>query len=265
MFCVYRKINGYGITGKIKLNRARLKLFRLLLLKISLALSLHIPAYGIEQSIRDHAWQPAITLFGNGDQQKAVSAMTELAELQTLIFERTVVHPETELFIDELWKSLERFDIQRLHNMLPEEQGEWRRNVLIGQISGDHYRIGPPNYIKDGLLFESFSLQRLADWSAEFRSKPVGSTKSFQIYQLEFDIAYALGRFNWRGVRQFSQETLQILTEENTVFSEVDKEMRQLKIYRFRTQKAHPKLNENDIDIVAPLWGRFSKVMELFQ
>ena len=84
-------------------------------------------ASNISSDVIVRGWQPQVDLIGSGDATAAVSNLRSIADLQQTVLQNTQFHEQTQQFIDELWASLESFNLDRYYNLLPEADGEWHR------------------------------------------------------------------------------------------------------------------------------------------
>src|SRR5690606_5514326 len=99
----------------------------------------------VPDAVMERAWRPPVILAGNGDPQVAVARMYEYAALRDLLVHHIEYDPGTRDFLDQLRASLERFDLRGFHRLLPENEADNERALLLHNVAyPDHYYVGPP-------------------------------------------------------------------------------------------------------------------------
>src|SRR5690606_8404654 len=76
--------------------------------------------FAITPEVVNRGWKPSVEIAGSGDRELAVTNMRAMADLQRVVMQNTDFHQQTQRFIDELWASLESFNLNRFYTLLPE-------------------------------------------------------------------------------------------------------------------------------------------------
>lgn len=238
-----------------------------------LSTSLLISSYGlsllsgnanaVESGVLERAWKPSVELTGEGDSEKAITKMREMAELQQIMLENTQFHEQTQEFVDGLWASFERFDLNRFYRLLPEENDDWRRLSVIGRRDGANYHLGPQNYQGKNLVAMGFRPTEMGDFHAEVRAKEIARKGMNSNYLLQADFEWGVGSVDWNSVTNATEETFRIVVDGDPRFTKKQVSESDLDVYRQRVINMNPSLGNEDIEIIAPLWAAFPQMWDL--
>jgi hypothetical protein len=222
----------------------------------------------ISSDVIQRGWKPSVEFSGAGDSKHAVVKMREMAALQEIAFKNTEYHKETQEFIDQLWSSLESFNLKKLYRMLPDENGAWRQLTVVGSLDGDLYRLGPvqTNVDKNGVennntVNRSGEIQALGDLVSNVRVKELSSDAGTS-YLIQNDLQLGIGAFSWDAVLGSGEEMLRLAVEGDSRFGRNTK-MPWAQDYRMKVQAMNPTLDEQDVEILAPLWAAFPESWNL--
>ena len=225
--------------------------------------SLSVAGVAVEPQLLERGWKPSVELTGEGDSQKAVDKMREMAELQEVILNNTEFHEQTQEFVDGLWASFERFDLNRFYKLLPEEQGEWRQLSVIGRREGSQYHLGPQSFEGKNLVEMGFTPSAMGDFYAEVRAKEIARKRLNSNYLLQADFSWGVGSVDWEAVTNATEETFRIVVDGDPRFTKKLTTESELSVYRQRVEQMNPSLGDEDIEIIAPLWAAFPQMWDL--
>lgn len=222
-------------------------------------LSVTTAGFAITPDVVNRGWKPQVDLIGSGDPDAAVSSLRDMTELQRVILRNTEFHEQTQRFIDELWLSLESFNLDRYYNLLPETDGEWRQLKVYGSRNGKLYQVGP---VAEKVGFDAAGGDfALGDMSALIRAKKLASSGDTH-YLLQNSLELGVGQVKWSSVQQASQETLRIMVDGSPAFSSQE-QAKNAQLYRDKVIRMNPLLGSEDIDVIAPLWSAFPALWDM--
>ena len=223
------------------------------------AVSVSTAGSTITPDVINRGWKPQVDLIGSGNPSAAVSNLRDIADLQKVVLQHTEFHQQTQEFIDELWASLESFNLDRYYNLLPETDGEWRQLKVYGARNGTLYQVGP---IAEKVGYDASGKSRdMGDFSALIKAKRLESEGDTH-YLMQNTVELGVGQVKWASVQQASQETLRIMVDGSPEFSSKE-QARTAQIYRDKVIRMNPQLGTEDIDIIAPLWAAFPAMWDL--
>lgn len=215
--------------------------------------------FAISPEVLNRGWKPTIEIAGSGDTSTAVTNMRAMADLQRIVLQHTEFHQQTQQFVDELWGSLESFNLDRFYNLLPETDGEWRQLRVYGARNGTLYRVGP-EADKVGVK-ASGEAEEMGDMYTLVRAKRIGS-ESEPHYLLQNSIELGVGQVAWPSVQHAAAETFRIVVDGSPEFSG-QAGSKPAQQYRDKVIQMNPALGAEDIDIIAPLWAAFPAQWDL--
>ncbi|WP_148863783.1 hypothetical protein [Marinobacter fonticola] len=200
------------------------------------------------------AWQPPVTLAGQGDPALAVARLREYVGLQRLVMAHTDIHPETQQFIDELWASLESFDLDRFYRLLPERDDDWRTMQVYGQATDDRYRVGPAP------LGLQAPVPALGEFEARIRAQEIEQPKTTH-YLLNGEVELGLGDLTWPSMLQSTEEALRLMGQCDAVFARDTSA--DANDFRRHVHAMNPALTTTEVESLAPLWAAFPDIWTL--
>lgn len=215
--------------------------------------------FAVTPDVINRGWKPQVDLIGSGNPDEAVSNLRDLSELQRAILQNTEFHQQTQTFIDELWASLESFNLDRYYNLLPETDGDWRQLKVYGSRNGKLYRVGP-EAAKVGFDSSGKGLQ-IGDMSALIQARKLSEGDATH-YLMQNTFELGVGQVKWDSVQRASEETLRIVVDGSPSFSHAE-QAQTVQIYRDKVIHMNPQLGVEDIDIIAPLWAAFPALWDL--
>lgn len=216
-------------------------------------------AIAVTPEIVARGWKAQVEMNGNGNAEIAVNHLRELTELQKVVLQNTEFHEQTQRFVDELWASLESFNLSRYYNLLPESDGEWRLLKVYGARNGKRYQVGP--IAEQVGLSSSGQANAMGDFSAVIKAKRVeGDLGTHYLLQNSFELG--AGQLQWASVQQAAQETLRLVVSGDPRFSSRE-QAAIAQNYRDKVIRMNPDLGSEDVDIIAPLWAAFPALWDL--
>ena len=201
-------------------------------------------------------WKPTIEFLGAGDVNLAVERLQDVNELQQISLNNYQCLPETQAFVDFMWKSLENFNLKRFHNRLPTKESDgWRALSVYGHLDGDAYIVGP--YPKAG----EPPIKALGDVLLEVRAKESDSEYG-DTYLIDGKVKAGFNAYSWDSVLAAGEAMVRLSTEGDPQFSK-DSEESWVKLHRQKIIQMNPRLDEEDVQIIAPLRASFPASWDL--
>ncbi len=209
--------------------------------------------------VLNRGWKPSIEIAGSGDTATAVTNMRAMADLQRVVLQNTEFHQQTQQFVDELWASLESFNLNRYYELLPETDGDWRQLRVYGARDGKLYRVGP-DADKIGIDADG-KVREMGDMALQVRAKRLASSGETH-YLLQNSMELGVGQVAWPSVKQATEETLRIVVDGSPEFSN-KAERNTAQLYRDKVIRMNSSLGAEDVDVIAPLWASFPAMWDL--
>ncbi len=208
------------------------------------------------QSLADQSqlrhWQPPIILAGNGDPKQAIVNLNKLVDLQKVVTRNSKFDEQTQQFIDDLWSSFERFKLKKFYKLLPEENQDWRQIHIYGARHDNVYLLGADKSI----IGTPSELNEFGDLRVGVKAKKLPKkSRHNTIYHLDAELDAAVGMIDFEGPRKALGDVLAQLGTIDRDFHASD--------YRERTKQANPLLEQEDVDVIAPLWAAYPSTGEL--
>jgi len=213
-----------------------------------------IPAYGQGTSdVLAYAWKPMVELTGGGDTAQAIDAMQELTELHGIVLKNTQNHPETQAFIDDMWRSLERFNLKTFYKMLPQQQDEWRQLQIFGRRDGGVYRIGPDTRTNPDA--EPMPEARLGDFAMLARVDEILHEDGDR-YLINYQWQAGVNPFSVAAIDRSISAALGLLEIDGSQFGG-QSSVPWIQKLRSDVKTVNPKLEGEDVTVLTPLWAGF--------
>lgn len=229
---------------------------RLILGLMGAVLAMPLFAHAVAVTVIERAWQPPVTLAGQGDPVRAIDRLRNYVDLQRLVMGHTDIHPETQRFIDELWDSLESFDLDRFYRLLPEQTEAWRTMQVYGRALPDRYRVGPEPLNGNGRQ----AVPALGQFDALIRAREI-EQHDVTHYLLEGEVRLGIGELTWPAMVQSTNEALRLMGQRDPAFdrdTSADADA-----FRRRVQLMNPALTTAEVETLAPLWAAFPEIWNL--
>lgn len=194
-------------------------------------------------------WQPPVEFAGDGDAAAAVDQLRNYISLQRLVMEHTDYHPETQAFVDDLWGSLESFDLNGFYRLLPEDKAPWRQLTVYGEVGDERYHIGPAPLLRgdrEGPV--------LGDFQAAIRAREIDGEDATH-YLLNGNIGVGLGDVSWPGMVQATQDALRMVSGYQSPTPEYPSQ--DMERYRNLVAAMNPGLSSTETAVLAPLWAAY--------
>lgn len=226
----------------------------------SLALTLvSQPIAAIPSSYTDPVWRPFLLLAGDGDPQRASDRLQRIKRLQTTMLNNTRYDTETQAFVDNLWRSMEKFDLNGFYSSLPDQKGRQRELNVRGLWQDDIY------------LYERVPA---AELSVQAAILPLGYTE-FKVGALRMESFTGPRRFvlsgrarigagasSWQTIRQAGTEILNLASYVPYV-SEAGAKPDELEKNRAAIRQHNSALGQKDVEFLLPLWTAFPHLAQL--
>lgn len=227
---------------------------------LALLLTCSTPAFAYTDADIINRWKPIVTFAGNGQPRLAIDKLRGINEIQSLMVDHSTFDPQSQRFIEDLWGSIEDFNLARFYSILPEQNGDWRELHVQGSRQGDKYC-----YV-DASKHKIEAIERvnmLGDSSLLVRAKKIQTPEKHQThYLMGADWHLGWGSYSWQSFRSTVTESIQILSmPETQLANSVNADAERIKT---AARNMSPQLGEEDIAIIAPLWAAFPHLWEHF-
>lgn len=219
--------------------------------------TLSFPLRANNTDIIARGWQPPVAFAGQGDEQRAVSALREMASLQKVILSNTRFDQQTEQFVDGLWASFERFDLKKFYELLPEQKDDWHYLQVYGVVENGRYNVGPQfqTMHKNGDRPNDFGEVAVLVKAREMK----GPRETFLI---DSNVSVGMGTVGWPSVAQAVEETLRIVVKGDDAYTH-NAGWNEGSVFRNRVISMNSALGKEDIEVLAPLWAAFPAQWDL--
>ncbi|TVP52929.1 MAG: hypothetical protein EA349_14850 [Halomonadaceae bacterium] len=193
----------------------------------------------------NRAWSPLMTLAGDGDRDRALEQLDEYRQLRERMIGNMEVHQDTHEFLESFWASLERFDLQRLHDLLPEQKSLGARSLTVsGRTLDNRYRIAPKAEVRTddagGHPLE------IGDFDTQFQSLSLKNVRK-QRFLLGIESRLAIGQLTQVGIAQSAQRYVSAQTQPDEDFVGEPREY-----WQEQVRERHPHLSDHETEVLAP-------------
>lgn len=222
-------------------------------LAFSLCFSASVVA--VPPEIVQWGWRPPVEFAGQGNPQVAIEQLRNYIRLQRLVMDHTDYHEQTQAFVDDLWQSLESFDLEGFYWLLPDEQESWRSLTVYGEVGPEQYHIGPAPRMS-----ASTGGPGLGNFRAEVKAQEIDANAATH-YLLSGEVGIGLGDVSWSALVDASQEALRMVGGERPV--EMAAPDAELTHYRRLAETMNPELSADELDLLVPLWASYPDMWNL--
>lgn len=216
--------------------------------------------FAFTADVLNRGWKPSVEMAGAGDTRLAIHNMRDMADLQRVLLQHTEFHQQTQQFVDELWASLESFNLDRFYNMLPEVDGDWRQLRVYGARNGALYRVGP-DAEKIGVDVDG-QIRNMGDLYTQVRARRLETEGIGTHYLLQNRLELGVGQVAWPSVKQATADTFRIIVDGSPAFSGALAH-HSAQVYRDKINRMNPRLGAEDVAVIAPLWASFPAMWDL--
>lgn len=227
---------------------------------------------GSPELIRPRGWAPLVAVAGGGDARAAVSGLgTGLSTLKAVL-EGLEVDAPTRTFIDGLRGSLADFDLEGFHQLLPEEDGPWRRARVCGKVDGRRYLLrAAPSGVSAIDPAGAYGAAP-GDLVAEAAARQV-VTPERESWLVTLEAGAGVGSVTWDRLGQGAREGLRLLASGDPRAANAEAGARPGTATRLAIVESHPHLRSEDIEVFgvfveafprsAALWLSLGRVEDL--
>jgi hypothetical protein len=231
------------------------------------AVAVSTAAAGVPRLMRARGWEPVVELTGRGDARLAVRRTRDSLERAQVIVETLYLDEGTTRFLEDLRGSLTSFDLEEFHQLLPEEDGSWRRVRVFGTRYGSSYRVrrGLPQLRctidPSGPLGLSFG-----DFTAWMRTRPVEVEGQRPNYVLHAHVGAGVGQIGPESLERCLVSFARILQSGDPQAPSAVQDPRQLPSAPTRdiVSRAYPDLTAEDIEVMGLLWEAYPRTGRFF-
>jgi hypothetical protein len=227
------------------------------------ALLLSSALAGVPRLMRARGWDPVVELMGQGDPRLAVRHSRDSLERARVIVHTLHVDEATTAFLSDLRQSLTSFDLEGFHELLPEEDGDWRQVRVFGTRYGSTYRV------RRGLPQLSCTIDpggpvggAFGDFAGWGRSLPVEVEGERTNYVLHGQVGVGVGRIGPDALERCLVSFARILQSGDPQAPSAVEDPRELPSASTRSQvrRAHPDLTAEDVEVVGLLWEAYPRL-----
>jgi len=226
------------------------------------ACSLATTAFALEAtSTLSRGWAPLVAMHGAGDTQRAVSSLRATNKAMDTILAHTELDATTEKFVEQAWRELEDFHLDDFYELLPNKNGAFREIGVTGALSGSTFRVHQADLKKPFEVTLKGSRKNLADFSAVLRARPTRAHGEHNAFLLQGRAGFGIGNIAWSGLTEALADTLRLVsTGDPRPGSAVPAQASEGA--RARMRVLHPKLKNEDIDVIALFHDAFPSTSE---
>lgn len=205
----------------------------------------------------ERGWRPVVALAGARDSVRAVRTLRETTQLWGVALQRTEVDAGTRDFLDRASGSLQDFNLKRLYELLPEQDGTFRQLSVSAAFSEGKYRIARRADAHVAVGPEG-ARQKLGDASLVLRAAPVSTRDGDTNYLMQGRAGLVVGPIAWEMVIDAAQEFLRLLSSETD-----EPKARPMVASRQTILSRNPRLGREDVEPIATLWEAFPRMGNL--
>lgn len=221
-------------------------------------------------------WKPIVTFAGNGQPQLAIDRLRGINDVQKLMVDNSRFDDASRHFIDELWGSIEDFNLSRFYSILPEKNGDWRELHVEGRRQGDAYCYVDVSRQHNNAIER---INTLGDSSLWVRAKKIDMPDHHQThYLMGMDWRIGWGSYSWQSFRNTVNQSVALLSLPNekstdlpdiaahNVVTKNDAFTKDITKENIETavRQMNPTLGDEDVAVIAPLWAAFPHLWESF-
>lgn len=224
--------------------------------------SLAATAFALDAtSALSRGWAPLVAMHGAGDTQRAVSSLRAANKAMDVILAHTELDAPTEKFVKQAWQELEDFHLDDFYELLPTKNGAFREIGVTGAVQGSAFRIHEADLKKPFEVTLKGPRKNLADFSAVLRAKPTRAHGEHNAFLLQGRAGFGIGAISWNGLTDALTATLRLVsTGDPRPGSALPPQASEGA--RARMRVLHPKLAEEDLEVVALLHDAFPATSE---
>lgn len=152
-------------------------------------------------------WTPTLTLAGSPPIESALSLIKRTLELNEIVLHHTQLNPELEQMSDKIVKSLSKFDLEKLYQLLPEKTDGRHSLAVAGTPKGKQYHVSrvPASDINEALTDFGQSYQLLS-------LKPRNTSRG-NAYQMRMRLKTNVDTVSWDSILDAFRDTLLTLEQ----------------------------------------------------
>lgn len=220
--------------------------------QLSIALLALVPATAAANNpeLIHAAWKPAVIFAGNGDTEIALKHWQQVRDIQALMAEKFQLDQSARQFSNDLWQSLEDFNLKKFHTLLPQQNGDWREFTMHGSRDGNQYRYSDINANQLPALMQTLGETRLTMRAKQVPTnhQPDSILARGTHYLIDNEWAIGWGSYNWQSFRDAVNASTRLLYP-----APVASDDPVIATARAEIAAQNPGLDAGDIDILLPL------------
>ncbi|PCJ43881.1 MAG: hypothetical protein COA99_07600 [Moraxellaceae bacterium] len=225
---------------------------------LALTIVLVGPALAVSPEVMTRGWKPPVEFLGAGNPQLAVTRMREMAELQDVVFNNSTYHKDTRKFIDNMWESLESFNLKKFYKFLPMEDGPWRTLSVFGHREGKAYYVGPSSKEQ---MANAEAIESLGDVFVNVKAKK-SKSKSGSSFLIDGQLELGIGSYSWDAALAAAEEAVRLIVEGDPGFS-AKSAASWAGEYRKKVKTMNPELGDRDVQVLAPFSASYPESWNL--
>ncbi|HEY6877132.1 MAG TPA: hypothetical protein VI299_03895 [Polyangiales bacterium] len=213
-------------------------------------------AFAATMDATDAGWDPVVALYGGGDKGKAVEQINAVNHAFDVSIRNTKRDESVQEFIDGTMEDLADFALSDFHDRLPNKNGDYRELWVRGEIKGSSYLITQAKEKKGYAVTLKGDRNELAAMSTTVRSKATKGAGDKKAYFIGLRTGLGIGNVRWDNTMTALQELARIGTVGNPQQGARDLISASSET-KAKVKKLHPKLNNEDLDVLALLWEAY--------
>lgn len=238
---------------------------RRLLLSVSVVAALS--AAGIASALTLNAstvgWSPAVTLWGSGDERKAVRGLHQLADASGALLHRLQLDAPTRAFNEAALDQLEDFDLADFHRLLPAAPGGFHELRVRGGLRDNRYVIERGDASRPLSVVIGGARHALFDMEQMLRIKPiVASGDGGKSYLIRAQLGFGAGSLRIQDLVAASTQIARIVGQSDPR-ADTHAQLPPSKSAVARVKALHPALQAEDVSSVAVVFDAYPRLFEV--
>ncbi len=205
----------------------------------------------------DPAWRPLIQLVGDGDPHLASERFQLFTELQNTMVNNTLYDKQTQAFVDDMWASLENFNLKQLYQRLPIADGNSRALQVNGRWLSDTYAV---SMVNEGTAQHKDTL-KLGDSDLTFKVTHLKSGGFTSQYALSGKFSLGVGASGWQSVQAAAQEALLLGSSNSQQFYSPFQTLKH-QVVAGDIKRQSPELPDRDVKFLLPFWMAYPNLVK---
>lgn len=206
-------------------------------------------------------WTPFVSAYGRGDAKNAAHALKLTSRVYDTVLHHTEIDEPTQEFIDKALRQFEDFDLDDLHDILPETQNGFRLLTVRGEVEGGRYllRRADPNSSYAVTIYGPRN--NIGDLSLLFRAKESRTRDDKQSFLVGTRVGLGIGPLSYDALTVAVADALRLSSTGDPRSGSASLPLAS-PATRTRVKQANPGLGEEDVTVLGTLYEAFPSMSE---